>query len=110
MTRAWTPGFVFAASILFFNLSHQLCAQAITAKVAGTVTDPSGGAVPAAALTLTHAQTGQTRTTQTNAVLRLSPHTPVGVGWLGFGYITEDRNDALRHFRRREESWDLCRL
>ena len=38
-----------------------LAAQAITAKVIGTVTDPWGAVVPAAALTLRNQQTTQTR-------------------------------------------------
>ena len=41
--------------------------QATTANVVGTVTDPSGGLVPAATVTIRNRQTGQTRTTQTDA-------------------------------------------
>jgi hypothetical protein len=68
MTRIWQLAFVFAASISLFNPGYQLCAQAITARVVGTVTDPSGGAVPRATLTLMDVETRQTRTTRTNAV------------------------------------------
>ena len=41
--------------------------QATTANIVGSVTDPSGGVVPAAAVTVQNRQTGQTRTTQTDA-------------------------------------------
>ena len=42
------------------------CAQQITADVVGTVTDPSGGAVPGAKVTVENAGTGQKRTAETN--------------------------------------------
>jgi hypothetical protein len=40
--------------------------QATTANVVGTVTDPSGGVVPSATVTIRNPQTGQARTTQTD--------------------------------------------
>ncbi|MBI3698312.1 MAG: TonB-dependent receptor [Acidobacteria bacterium] len=46
----------------------ELAGQAITAKVVGTVTDPSGATVPAAGVTIQNVQTNQTRTTKTNEV------------------------------------------
>ncbi len=48
--------------------SDDLFAQAITAKVVGTVTDPSGAAVPGAAVAIQNVQTNQARTTKTNEV------------------------------------------
>ena len=68
MTCTLRSAFVFASFISSFNLSHQLWAQAITARVVGTVSDPSSGAVQGAAVTLTHVETRETRATQTNAV------------------------------------------
>ena len=41
--------------------------QATTANVVGTVTDPSGGVVPAATVTIRNRQTGQARKAQTDA-------------------------------------------
>jgi Carboxypeptidase regulatory-like domain len=41
--------------------------QANTANVVGAVTDPSGGVVPAAVVTIQNRQTGQIRTAQTDA-------------------------------------------
>ena len=40
--------------------------QATTANVVGTVTDPSGGVVPAATVTIQNRQTGQARRAQTD--------------------------------------------
>ncbi|MBV9442481.1 MAG: TonB-dependent receptor, partial [Acidobacteriaceae bacterium] len=40
--------------------------QAVTGSVVGTVTDPTGGAVPNAKITLTETNTGVSRTSQTN--------------------------------------------
>src|SRR5258708_628077 len=45
-----------------------LFAQAITAKVIGTVTDPSGAVVPTAVLTLRNQQTAQTRDAKTDSL------------------------------------------
>src|SRR5688572_7325012 len=41
--------------------------QATTARVVGAVTDPSGGMVPAATVTIQNRQTGQARNTETDA-------------------------------------------
>src|SRR4051794_24632010 len=41
--------------------------QATTANVVGTVTDPSGGVVPAATVTIQNQQTGQARRADTDA-------------------------------------------
>ncbi len=52
----------------------------VSAVLSGTVTDPSGGVVPAASITLTNTATGMVRATQTDAggLYRL-PSLPVGV-------------------------------
>lgn len=48
--------------------SWPLAGQAITAKVVGTVADPTGAAIPQATVSITNVATGQTRTTTTNEV------------------------------------------
>src|ERR1051325_5134049 len=62
---------------LYFPLRWPLClrsppqhmlGQAITAKVVGTVSDPSGAAIPTAAITIRNVQTRQSRTTKANEV------------------------------------------
>jgi len=49
-------------------LPQHTYAQAITAKVVGTVSDPSGAAVPTAVVDIHHVQTNQIRTTKVNEV------------------------------------------
>ena len=51
---------------LYVFLPQAIYAQAITAKVVGTVTDPSGAAVPTAAVNIQSVQTNQVRTTKVN--------------------------------------------
>jgi hypothetical protein len=63
----WWRLLVFAV-LVFLSLPNDLSAQAITAKVVGTVTDPSGAAVQAALVSITNVQTNQPRTTKTNEV------------------------------------------
>src|SRR5216684_625178 len=55
-------------SALLCLIPVHLCAQATTAKVVGTVTDPSGAAIPSATVTARNAQTNQSRATKTNEV------------------------------------------
>jgi hypothetical protein len=60
----------FLASVLTVSLSLTpagLFGQAITAKVVGTVADPSGAAVPNADVTITNADTNQTRKSRTDS-------------------------------------------
>src|SRR5260370_20701673 len=55
-------------TLLFTFSAHNLSAQAITAKVVGTVTDASGASVPVAVVTIQNVQTNQSRSTKTNEV------------------------------------------
>jgi hypothetical protein len=59
--------FVVVTLLLTFS-AHDLSAQAITAKVVGTVTDASGAAVPGAGVTIQNVQTNQSRSTKANDV------------------------------------------
>ncbi len=61
------------------NWSGMALAQFTTASLAGTVSDPSGGAVPGANVTVQHEQTGLSRKTTTGAdgVYRF-PALPIG--------------------------------
>jgi hypothetical protein len=57
----------------------KLFPQAITAKVVGTVTDPTEAVIAAANVTITSVQTNQTRTTTTNEVGHYEfPFLPIG--------------------------------
>jgi Carboxypeptidase regulatory-like domain len=55
-----------AGAVLLLCLPQYSYSQAITAKVVGTVSDPSGAAVPTAVVSIHSVQTNQTRTTRTN--------------------------------------------
>ena len=57
-----------ALAMLVVLSPSRLYPQAITAKVVGTVTDPTEAVVAAANVTITNVQTNQTRTTATNEV------------------------------------------
>ncbi|MBZ2177591.1 MAG: carboxypeptidase regulatory-like domain-containing protein [Acidobacteriota bacterium] len=54
------------AVFAWLSLSASLFGQTITATAVGTVTDPSGAAVPGAAITITNTQTGASRNTVTD--------------------------------------------
>src|SRR5947207_61469 len=54
------------AWLAFLCLPNDLSGQAITAKIVGTVTDPSLAAIVSASVTVTSVQTNQARTTKTN--------------------------------------------
>ena len=59
-----------AASLIFLAacvFTAFLNAQAVTAKVLGTVTDPSGASIPNAEVTIQNAETNQSRTTLTDS-------------------------------------------
>ena len=60
--------FSIAATTLFVMAPQYVYAQAITAKVVGTVSDPSGAAVPTAIVSIHNVQTNQVRSTKTNEV------------------------------------------
>src|ERR1700730_4096029 len=59
---------VIVVTLLFTFSASDLSAQAITAKVVGTVTDASGAAVPGAGVTIQSVQTNQSRSTKANDV------------------------------------------
>ena len=72
----------------------ELGAQAITATVVGTVADPTGASVPEATVAITNVDTGQVRTTSTNAAGNYPISVPahvaayvlsVGEGWFSKG-------------------------
>src|SRR5487761_747806 len=54
-------------AMMFLFLPFASFAQQATTSLAGVVTDPSGGVLPGAAVTITRQATGQTLTTTTNA-------------------------------------------
>src|SRR5215472_1387597 len=56
------------AACCYLALPHILPAQAITAKVVGTVSDPSGAAVPTAVINIRNVQTNQIRSTKASEV------------------------------------------
>src|SRR5436190_12740977 len=68
MMKALRSFSVAAAVCCYLALPQFLSAQAITAKVVGTVVDPSGAAVPAAVVNIHNVQTNQGRSTRTNEV------------------------------------------
>ncbi|MCW5976546.1 MAG: carboxypeptidase regulatory-like domain-containing protein [Bryobacteraceae bacterium] len=57
---------LFSAIAASVFMAGDLRGQAITARVLGTVTDPTGAAVPAASVTISNVDTGQARSTTTN--------------------------------------------
>ncbi len=61
--KHWVP----LAVVMLLSLAVPSLAQVNTATIYGTVTDPSGGAVPQAAVTVTHEQTAASWKTSTNA-------------------------------------------
>lgn len=67
-------------TVLFlFLLASALYAFGQEATIVGTVTDPSGSVVPNVALTITHVETGQTRTSVTNDTGQyVAPDLPIG--------------------------------
>lgn len=56
-----------AVAMVFFFLPFASLAQQATTSLTGVVTDPSGGVLPGAAVTITRQATGQTLSTTTNA-------------------------------------------
>src|SRR5690349_4363032 len=58
----------FRATVLSVVAAQYVYGQAITAKVIGTVSDPSGAAIPTAIVAIHSVQTNQDRSTKTNEV------------------------------------------
>ncbi|HET8966179.1 MAG TPA: carboxypeptidase-like regulatory domain-containing protein, partial [Candidatus Acidoferrum sp.] len=56
---------LFVLALLLFYLASGSNAQTVQGVITGTVTDPSGAAVPGATITITHAGTGASLSTTT---------------------------------------------
>lgn len=52
--------------IFIFGMSAFLLAQSDTARVIGTITDPTGAVIPSATVTITDAATGRVLSTKTD--------------------------------------------
>ena len=65
-SRFYLAVLAFAVAILVLNAGNLFAQTGGTGIVVGTVTDPSGAAVPAATVTLTDAATNTERTATTN--------------------------------------------
>lgn len=64
---------------LLLVLAMPVCAQEVTANIAGTVTDSTGAVLPGATITITRAETNQTRTVKTDQSGNYSaPLLPIG--------------------------------
>jgi hypothetical protein len=92
-TRIWIP---FLAFLLVLAAAGASFAQTETARLEGTVTDPSGAPVVAVAVTVTNVETGRVATSQTNdqgfyVVPALPPgHYKMDVAKTGFEKVSRD--------------------
>jgi hypothetical protein len=91
-------GWAFAVSCLFlFAFSFQALGQEAT--IVGTVTDPSGSVVPNVNITVTHVETGESRTTVSNdSGQYTAPDLPIGhynVAAKTSGFGGAEKNDVL---------------
>jgi hypothetical protein len=66
MTRRITPFATLVLAIIFGGFSSGALAQTITGRISGTVTDPSGAAVPGATVKVTNVGTDISRTAMTD--------------------------------------------
>ena len=76
LTSTWVRGGLALFAFLFCASLAQ--AQLTRGTIIGTVNDQSGAAVPGAAVTLTHVDTGSERQAETNATGRYEAPEPVG--------------------------------
>ena len=78
LPTSWFTSFS-VATILIFGLTAPVCAQYTTARLSGIVSDPSGGVVAGATVTVQDTGTGYTQTTVSAATGEyLFPSLPVG--------------------------------
>jgi len=83
--------------MLFFGLSFHAFGQEAT--IVGTVTDPSGWVVPNVAITVTHVETGEARSSVTNSAGQyVAPDLPIGhynVGAKAAGFSAAETNGIV---------------
>jgi hypothetical protein len=96
--RVQRKGRYFAA-LFSFLLFAALYSFAQEATIVGTVTDPSGAALPNVAITVTHVETGEARTSVTNGdgqyVVSALPIGHYNVGAKAAGFSSAERNNIV---------------
>src|SRR5215471_15759783 len=99
-TKVFSTFLMLSAILLFAAVTVEFAAaQDIFGVIAGTVTDPSGAAVPHAKITITNQATSLQRTLSTDdRGFYLAPQLPVGIYKVtvevkGFKTVTKDGND-----------------
>jgi hypothetical protein len=89
-----------AAIIFFFALAPRSEAQVLYGSIVGTLTDPTGSAVPEATITITNKETGQTREAKSDAqgnfnITNVMPgRYDVRIAATGFRAITQQNLDV----------------
>lgn len=89
------PAVVFACGLLLAVLTSSISAQVITGTILGTIRDSSGGAIPAARITVTNTGTNVSTTSQSSAAGEFTiPLLPPGQ------YKVEVEAEGFRTFRK----------
>jgi hypothetical protein len=94
-----------AAIIFFFALAPRSEAQVLYGSIVGTLTDPTGSAVPEATITITNKETGQTREAKSDAqgnfnITNVMPgRYDVRIAATGFRAITQQNLDVTSRWR-----------